>query len=228
MLEQILDFFAAVIPELPGILPGVLVTLATVTLALGLGLLLGIPMAMFQVYGNRPLRFLVAAFVWFFRGTPLLVLLFIFHLGIFVMLKWDVPPFVSSCLVLGLASTAYQSQIFRGAIESIPQGQLKASRALGMYDTQGILAIVMPQAVRVALPGWSNEFSILLKDSALVYLLGTPDIMANVYWTASRTSYHFTFYIVGAALYFAITVIGIRLLRMLERKVHIPGYESNM
>ena len=210
--------------SLPYILGGCIVTVGSVTLALALGLVLGVPMAVGQVYGNRPVRFLIGVYVWFFRGTPILVLLFLLYFGIF----WPVfqlSAFISSCIVLGLTSAAYQSQIFRGAIESIPSGQLKAARALGMYDSSGISFIILPQAIRLALPGWSNEFSILLKDSALIYLLGASDIMARIHQMADSTQMHFTFSIVAGVLYFLITMVGLRLLKRFERKIYIPGYQ---
>ena len=211
--------------SLPYILGGCVVTVGSVTLALALGLVLGVPMAVGQVYGNRPVRFIIGAYVWFFRGTPILVLLFLLYFGIF----WPVfqlSAFISSCIVLGLTSAAYQSQIFRGAIESIPSGQLKAARALGMYDSGGITFIVLPQAIRLALPGWSNEFSILLKDSALIYLLGASDIMARIHQMADSTQMHFTFSVLAGVLYFIITMIGLRLLKRFERKIYIPGYQQ--
>lgn len=220
------EVFAVLYESLPYILGGCIVTVGSVVLALALGLVLGMPMAVGQVYGGRLPRFFIGVYVWFFRGTPILVLLFLLYFGLF----WPVfglSAFTSSCIVLGLTSASYQSQIFRGAIESIPQGQLKAARALGMSDLGGITFVVMPQAARLAIPGWSNEFSILLKDSALIYLLGASDIMARIHQVADRTTMHFTFSIVAGVLYFLITLAGLKLLRGLERKIYIPGYQHS-
>src|SRR5574344_807042 len=126
---------------LPYILGGSLVTIATVCIALGLGLMLGVPLAVGQCYGGPLVRRLVGLYVWFFRGVPILVLLFLFF-GFFVWIGLPVGPFSLSCVVLGMTSTAYQSQIFRGAIQSLPQGQLKAARALGMRDSVAIRSII--------------------------------------------------------------------------------------
>lgn len=123
-----------------------------------------------------------------------------------------------------MASAAYQSQIFRGSIQTLPVGQLRAARALGMSDAQAIRSIILPQAMRLSIPGWSNEFSILLKDSAMCFVLGTPEIMARTHFVASRTYEHLPLYITAGILYFCITLVGVYLLRKLERKVHIPGY----
>lgn len=125
-----------VLIALPSILAGSFVTIGNVAVSLGMGLILGVPLAAGQVYGGPWLRRLAAAYVWFFRGVPILVLLFLCY-GLFISMGLSVDPFVVCCLVLGATSTAYQSQIFRGAIESLPQGQLQAARALGMRDAQG-------------------------------------------------------------------------------------------
>lgn len=209
---------------LPYILEGSVVTIATVIGSLALGFCMGVPMAVVQVYGARPLRCLVGLYVWFFRGMPILVLLFLFYFGLFQALGLNLSAFTASCLVLGMASAAYQSQIFRGSILALPQGQLKAARALGMSDGAAIRSVILPQALRLSIPAWSNEYSILLKDSALAFVLGTPEIMARTHFVASRTYEHLPLYMTAGALYFIITLAGLKVLRHLERKAHIPGY----
>ena len=132
----------AVLEGLPYILQGTWVTLAVVAGALALGLTLGLFLAVGQVYGSRPVRNVVGVYVWFFRGIPLLVLLFLFYFGILAALRVELSPFTISIGVLGLISSAYQSQILRGAILSLPEGQLKAARAIGMRDSQAIVFII--------------------------------------------------------------------------------------
>jgi len=212
---------------LPSILSGSLVTVGNVTLSLTMGLLLGVPMAVAQVYGGPWLRRLVALYVWFFRGVPILVLLFLCY-GLFISLGITLDPFFICCIVLGSTSTAYQSQIFRGAIESLPRGQLNAARALGMRESTGICTIILPQALRLSIPGWANEFSILLKDSAICFVLGTQDIMARTSFVAARTHEHLALYATAGVLYFVLTLAVLKLLRCLEQKVHVPGYSSGI
>ena len=212
---------------LPSILSGSLVTVGNVTLSLTMGLLLGVPLAVAQVYGGPWLRRLVALYVWFFRGVPILVLLFLCY-GLFISLGITLDPFFICCIVLGSTSTAYQSQIFRGAIESLPRGQLNAARALGMRESTGICTIILPQALRLSIPGWANEFSILLKDSAICFVLGTQDIMARTSFVAARTHEHLALYATAGVLYFALTLAVLKLLRCLEQKVHVPGYSSGI
>lgn len=216
-----------VIQALPAILPGIFVTIGIVAVALGIGLCMGVPFAVGQVYGPAWLKRLVGLYVWFFRGVPILVLLFLYY-GLFISLGLPVEPFIIACLVLGCTSAAYQSQIFRGAIESLPSGQLQAARALGMSDLQGILHIILPQTVRLSIPGWANEYSILLKDSAICFVLGTQDVMARTSFAAARTHEHLALYAAAGAIYFFLTWIVLRLLRSFEKSVSVPGYGTSV
>lgn len=209
--------------SLPAILPGILVTIGNVAFALGIGLFLGVPFAVGQVYGPKWVRRLVSLYVWFFRGVPILVLLFLFY-GFFISLGLPAEPFIIACLVLGCTSAAYQSQIFRGAMESLPAGQMQAARALGMGDMQAIFFIILPQTVRLSIPGWANEYSILLKDSAICFVLGTQDVMARTSFAAARTHEHLALYAAAGAIYFFLTWIVLKLLRRLEQSVNVPGY----
>lgn len=216
--------FVAVINALPYMLKGSLVTIGVVFGAMGLGLSLGVPLAVGLVYGPGWLRKIIGFYVWFFRGVPLLVLLFLFYFGLFSWMGINFSAFSAGTIVLGLISAAYQSQIFRGAILSLPEGQLKAARALGMSDVKAILFIVLPQALRLSVPGWSNEYSIVLKDSAVTYALGVAEIMARTHFVASRTYQHLPLYITAGMMYLLMTYIGVKGLRILEKNVRIPGY----
>ncbi|MDR3152847.1 MAG: amino acid ABC transporter permease [Deltaproteobacteria bacterium] len=201
--------------------------------AMSLGLAIGLPVASVQVYGPRWLARIFRVYVWFFRGIPIVVLLFLIYFGVYSAaenfaferfgLRLDLSPFSASLLALGLASGAYQSQIFRGAILSLPRGQYTAAMSLGFQQRLALTRIVLPQAHRVAHPAWSNEYSILLKDSAVAYILGTLEIMARTKFMAAYTYKHIPFYILAGLLYFALTWLGVRGLRFLERKTRIPG-----
>lgn len=219
-----LDTLSAILEALPYLLEGALVTVGIVIGAMGIGLIIGIHMAVGQVYGNRTVRWAVGFYVWFFRGVPVLVLLFLFYFGLFALMGLNLSAFAASTLVLGMTTAAYQSQIFRGAMLSLPRGQFQAARALGMSDLTAIISIILPQALRFSIPGWSNEYSIILKDSALAFVLGTSEIMARSHFVASRTYHHLPLYITAGCLYFILTWLGIRTLLKLEEKVRIPGY----
>jgi len=214
----------AIANALPYMLKGSLVTVGVVIGAMGLGLILGIPLAVGLMFGPGWLRRILSLYVWFFRGVPLLVLLFLFYFGLFALMEINLSAFSAGTIVLGLISSAYQSQIFRGAISSLPQGQLKAARALGMSDSKAIVYIILPQALRLSIPAWSNEYSIILKDSAVTYALGVAEIMARAHFVASRTYQHLPLYLAAGLIYLVLTYMGTRLLRLLEDKVRIPGY----
>ena len=218
------EYLIAIRDALPYLLQGTLVTIALVLGALLLGLIVGIFLAVGQVYGNRALRSVVAVYVWFFRGVPLLVLLFLFYFGLFTLLEINISAFTAALIVLGLISAAYQSQIFRAGILSLPEGQFKAARALGMSDARAVLFVILPQALRLSIPGWSNEYSIVLKDSAVAYALGVAEVMARAHFVASRTYQHLPLYFTAGVLFLILTYLGTKSLRVLEEKVRIPGY----
>lgn len=221
------DSINAIIQALPYLIEGSLTTAGIVIGAMVLGLALGVPLAVALVYGGPVARRLAGIYVWFFRGVPILVLLFLFYFGLFSVIGLNLSAFASAAVVLGLTSAAYQSQIFRGAMQSLPQGQLKAAKALGMSERTAITCIILPQALRLSIPGWSNEYSIILKDSAVAFVLGTAEIMARTHFVASRTYEHLPLYMTAAALYFVLTWLGVRALLRLERKVRIPGYAAH-
>lgn len=218
------DGLLAVLNAFPYMIEGSLVTLVVVAGAMFFGLLLGVPLAVGQVYGGLFLRSIIKTYVWFFRGVPLLVLLFLFYFGLCSLLEINLSAFTVAIIVLGLISAAYQSQIFRGAIASLPAGQFKAARALGLSDRKAVMLIILPQALRLSIPAWSNEYSIVLKDSAVTYALGVAEIMARTHFVASRTYQHLPLYITAGVIYLVLTYIGLRGLRALESKVRIRGY----
>ncbi len=215
---------AAIIEGLPYILQGIWVTLTVVGGALAMGLACGLFLAVAQVYGRPWLKRVVGIYVWFFRGIPLLVLLFLIYFGILGALEVNPSPFSVAIVVLGLISSAYQSQILRGAIMAVPEGQMKAARAIGMSDTRAIAFIVLPQALRLAIPGWSNEFTVIMKDSAITYALGVAELMARTNHTASRTYQHFWLYLLVGFIYMLLTWMGTKALHILEERVAISGY----
>lgn len=141
MMESV----TAIREALPYLLQGSLVTLGLVAGALGLGLLVGTALAIGQVYGSPWVRRLVFVYVWFFRGVPLLVLLFLFYFGLFTLFRINISAFTASVVVLGLISAAYQSQILRGSILSLPEGQMKAAKALGMSHFESIFSLFCPR-----------------------------------------------------------------------------------
>jgi polar amino acid transport system permease protein len=210
--------------SLPYLLKGCIITIGLVGGALGLGFVMGVPMAVGQVYGNKYLSGLISLYVWFFRGLPVLVLLFLFYFGLFSLLGLNLPAFTAAILVLGLRSAAYQSQIFRGSIQSLGEGQMLAARSLGMKKSEAILYIILPQALRISIPGWSNEYAILLKDSAITYAIGVMEVLTRANFIATRTYKPMPIFLACAVIFIILTYGGVKILDLLENKVRIPGY----
>lgn len=216
--------FLLIYQSLPYLLKGSIVTLKLIGGALGLGFIIGIPMAIGQVYGNKYIAGLISFYVWFFRGIPVLVLLFLFYFGLFMFLGFNLTALTVAILVLGFRSAAYQSQIFRGSIQSIGEGQMLAARSLGMSKIQAIWNIILPQTLRISIPGWSNEYSIILKDSAVTYAIGLIEIITRGSFIAVRTYKPMPIYLTCAAIFLILTYGGVKVLDLLENKVKIPGY----
>ena len=218
---------SVVIDALPYLLQGSLLTAGIVIVAMFIGLVIGTFMAVGLVYGNKIVRFLLTGYLWIFRGIPVVVLLFLFYFGIFNFLGLQFSAFTAVTIVLGMTTGAYQANIFKGAILSLPRGQFKAASGLGMTNGQAIRCIILPQILRLSIPAWSNEFSIILKDSALAFVIGAPEIMARTQFVASRTYQHLAMYITAGIIYFILTWAGVMALRKLEQHVRIPGYSTN-
>lgn len=208
--------------SLPLLGEGVLVTMTLTVSLLGVGLVLGVLVALGQVYGPRPLRGLMSGYERFFRAMPILVLLIVCFYG---LAFWgiNVPAFGTAVLVFGLHSSAYQSQIVRGAIHAIKEGQLWAARALGMSRLQTMRYIVLPQALRLSLPGWANEYSGVLKDTSFVFAIGVTELTRHGWQIAMRTREVFLVFITVAVIYLILTYVGTWLLELLERRLSVPG-----
>jgi len=210
---------------LPMLLRASLVNLELLGALLAIGFLIGTLVALLQVYGGRLLGTAAYLYEWVFRSIPALVLLFLFYYGP-ARFGVSIEPFLAASLALGFRSSAYQSQIFRGAIQAIPTGQMVAARALGMSRIRAIRHVILPQAFRLAIPGWSNEFSSVVKDTTLAYAVTLNEIMRhakivmdNQYDLAMAT------FIVVALVFLAFTYSGNALLGQVERRFRIPGLQ---
>ncbi len=205
---------------------GMLVNLQLLLGLLSIGLAIGILVAIIEVYAPRPLAAVASGYEWFFRGIPEIVLLFLFYFGL-TRAGWAVSPFMAAVLALGARSSAYQSQIFRGALSSIPAGQMMAARSLGMGRVAAIGRIILPQALRLSIPPWSNEFSAVLKDTTLAYSIGVVDVLRQARYMSVRTpAVSLTAFIVVALMFLVLTYAGNWMLGLLEARVRVPGLEG--
>jgi polar amino acid transport system permease protein len=207
---------------LPPVLEGTLVTLKLIASSIPPGLILGILIAVGRVYGNKFISSFCAVYTLFFRGTPLLIQLFILYFG-FPSIGIFFSPFAAAVIGFILCSGAYHSEYIRGAIQSIKTGQMMAAEALGMTRSKAILYIILPQALRRAIPGCSNEIIYLIKYSSLAFMVTCVELTGAGKIIASRY-FEFTlvFAVVGA-IYLLIVSIVTKVLNMLEKKLEIPG-----
>ena len=211
---------------LPSLLSGTLVTITLTIYFLALGFILGILLALGRVYGSNFLKLLIIQpFERFFRAVPALVLLFLFYFGS-SFFHVEISAFMAAILAMGLRSAAYQSQIFRGAIQSIGKGQMKAARSIGMNTFQSIRYIILPQALRLSIPSWANEYAVVLKDSSLAYAVGVTELLRQGRYIVARTFGNaLLIYTVCALIYFILVFAGNQILKLMEEKYKIPGYE---
>ena len=202
------------------ILLGTAITVAVTLVALPFGLIMGLLMALLHTYGGKWVNRLVTIFGIVMRGIPPLVLLFIIYFLISGSI--NISPFWAGSISLGIISSAYQMEILRGALLSVGSGQMVAARAIGMSRIQAIRNIILPQALRIAIPPWSNEASIVLKDSSLVYALGVTEILRRAQQLSATTQMPFLTFGSAALIYFVLVFSTNRLLDLLERKMRIP------
>ena len=204
------------------IIQGTAITVGVTLVALPFGLILGLLMALIHTYGGTIANRVAAAYSLLLRGVPPIVLLFILY---FILSgSINLSPFWAGSLSLGIVSSAYQMEILRGALLSVGGGQMTAARAVGMSRLQAIRFIVLPQALRLAIPPWSNEASIVLKDSSLVYALGVPEILRRAQQLSATTQQPFLAYGAAALIYFVLVFAVNRGLDSLSDRTKLPTH----
>ncbi|HEX6035060.1 MAG TPA: amino acid ABC transporter permease [Anaerolineales bacterium] len=205
------------------IVQGTAITIAVTLVALPFGLSLGLLMALVHTYGGKIMHGVASVYSLLLRGVPPIVLLFILYFvlsGKYINLS----PFWAGSLSLGIVSSAYQMEILRGALLAVGGGQMTAARAIGMNRVQSIRYIILPQALRLAIPPWSNEASIVLKDSSLVYALGVPEILRRAQQLSATTQQPFLAYGTAALIYFVLVFATNRLLDYVSERTKLPTH----
>ena len=203
------------------IVQGTAITVGVTLVALPFGLVLGLLMALIHTYGGKLLNRIAAIYSLLLRGVPPIVLLFILYFILSGKLI-NLSPFWAGSLSLGVVSSAYQMEILRGALLAVGGGQMTAARAIGMSRLQSIQFIILPQALRLAIPPWSNEASIVLKDSSLVYALGVPEILRRAQQLSATTQQPFLAYGTAALIYFILVFATNRALDYLSTRSKLP------
>jgi polar amino acid transport system permease protein len=203
------------------IVQGTAITIGVTLVALPFGLVIGLLMALVHTYGGKILNRAAAVYSLLMRGVPPIVLLFILYFILSGTI--DLSPFWAGSISLGIVSSAYQMEILRGALLAVGGGQMTAARAIGMSRLQSIRHIVLPQALRLAIPPWSNEASIVLKDSSLVYALGVPEILRRAQQLSATTQQPFLAYGIAALIYFVLVFATNRALDYVSERTKLPN-----
>ena len=204
------------------LLSGTWVTLQLAFASLGVGLVLGIAGAAAALSPLAPLRWLATTYNTLIRGVPeLLLVLLIYFGGTHVLEKLtgeyiEINAFIAGVAALSIAFGAYSTEVFRSAMMEIPRGQREAAMALGLRRWDSFTRIQLPQLWRIALPGLGNLFLVLLKDTALVSVVGLEDLMRQAYVAAGFTKLPFTFYMAAAGIYLLLTILSMQVIQRLE------------
>ena len=199
------------------LLSGLQVTLGTSLLSILLATLAGLAMGAVLAYAWAPFRWLARAYVDFMRGIPVLVLILFTFYGL-VLFKVNVTPFAAGVIALSAFATAHVAENLRGALQSVPAGQMEAAKAIGLTFPKRLWYVIIPQAVRRALPPWVNICLEIVKGSTLLSVIGVVELLLATQQAIARNYMIIQFYLLAAILYlivnFAIAQIG----ALLERR----------
>ncbi|HHI5409755.1 TPA: arginine ABC transporter permease ArtQ [Vibrio metoecus] len=204
-------------------------TLQIAFASLLVGLLLALVFAGGEMAKLKLIKWPTTLLVTVIRGLPeLLVVLFIYFGSTQVLFLLtgefiEISPFISGVIALSLIFASYASQTLRGALKAVGRGQREAASALGIPPVHAFFRIVLPQAVRHALPGLMNQWLVLLKDTALVSLIGVTDLLKQAQLTSAATHEAFTWYATAAAVYLVITLITQRAVKVIDHKFAVQG-----
>ena len=213
------------------LLKGAAITLSLAVATLPPGLALGLAVAVAQRSGNRALKSLATLFTTVFRGLPELLTLYLVYFGMQTGFQkvwkafalpgnFEMPPFVAGMIALGLVIAAFSSEVWVGALNSVGSGQGEAARSLGLTAGQCFRRVLLPQVLRVALPGIGNNWMVLLKDTSLVSVITLPDLMYVTSRANVVTKEAFLFFGLASLIYLAFSVVSMAGLDRLEARAN--------
>jgi polar amino acid transport system permease protein len=223
----------AIADNLPKLLEGAALTVELVALSLAVGAGLALPTALARLSPRWWLSAPARAYIFFFRGTPLLVQIFLVYYGLgqFEAVResvlWPILREAYWCAILAFAlnTGAYTAEILRGAIEAVPAGEVEAARAIGMTRTLAMRRIILPHAVQIALPAYGNEVILMLKGSALASTITLLDLTGMARTIIARTYLPVEIFLAAGVFYLALTFLFTRAYRVVERRLtrHRPA-----
>ena len=210
----------------PLLFNGLKTTLYVTVVALVLAMVLGIVVCLINMSKFKVLRAIAKFYIWLIRGTPMLVQAFYIYFAIPQLIQlitgsaFRIDVVTASLIALTLNAGAYIAEIFRGAIQSVPKGQMEASRSLGLSYGATMVRVILPQAVRICLPSLVNQCIITLKDSTIMYAIGLPEIMNQAKVYVGRTFESFATYTWVAVFFLVIISVLMLLSSYLEKRLN--------
>ncbi|GAA0204903.1 amino acid ABC transporter permease [Selenomonas dianae] len=210
-----------VVNSFPLLLVGAGVTIQITVLSTAIGFVIGLIVGVARISNLRVLRMLAEVYVEFFRGTPLLVQIFLFYFALPVITGQRIDPFIAAISACGINSGAYVAEIFRAGIQSVDDGQMEAGRSLGMTWLQTMRYIIVPQAFKRVIPPLGNEFIAMLKDSSLVSVIGFEELTRRGQLIIAKTYGSFEIWMSVAVIYLVMTLTISRFVAYLERRYRV-------
>ena len=210
-----------VVNSFPLLLIGAGVTIQITVLSTAIGFVIGLIVGVARISSLRVLRMLAEVYVEFFRGTPLLVQIFLFYFALPVITGQRIDPFIAAISACGINSGAYVAEIFRAGIQSVDDGQMEAGRSLGMTWLQTMRYIIVPQAFKRVIPPLGNEFIAMLKDSSLVSVIGFEELTRRGQLIIAKTYGSFEIWMSVAVIYLVMTLTISRFVAYLERRYRV-------
>lgn len=212
---------------LPKLLDGALLTVELVVISCLVGFVIAVPIALMRSSQNWWVRNVPLVYTFFFRGTPLLVQLFLFYYGaaqfdaVRESFLWPVlrEAYWCALIVFALNTGAYTAEIFRGAIRAVPEGEIEAGIAIGMKKPTLYRRVVLPRAIRMALPSYGNEIIFMLKGSALAYTITLFDLTGVTRTIIARNYLAIEMYFTAGVIYFLLTFIFIQTWMRVEKRL---------
>ena len=223
-----------IVKWLPKLLEGAYLTLELVAIAVLVGLLIAIPLGMARASRHWYVRALPFSYIFFFRGTPLLLQLFLVYYGLaqFDAVRqgplWPYlrDPYWCALIAMTMHTAAYIAEIIRGAIQAVPPGEVEAARSLGMSRAQTMWHIILPRAARIGLPAYSNEVILMLKASSLASTITLLELTGMARTIIARTYLPVEIFFAAGLLYLAMTFILVQIFRWLERKLRVDALQG--
>jgi len=214
--------------NLPLIVDGFILTIEVTLFGIFAGLGLGTILAIGDIYGGKIVSTFIRFYVEFFRGSPIIVQLFIGVYVIPAMFQTLIDPVIAGFLVFALNSAAYQKGYIKGAMQAVFEDQMQAGLSVGMSKPQTIVYVILPQALRIVIPAWSNEFCSLTKSTAALSILGIRDLTSAFQSIAIRSFRVLEAWMMCAILYLIWITIMTKIFDIVYEKKKIPGIEISV